>query len=228
MKLLRWSTFAVGVVSVGLATQQPAFAQSQACEGFFQSYSKSEIVDVLVNVRESWMSLAGAQAKVEMLGKADDMYITPATVCRDLALAHTDPSVLADGLKKQRSDREAQARWYVEYQKQGPAQPAEVSQESQGPVEMQTVAAGEGENNSTLPAYDIKAHCRKIGDVAGGSYQIEETCRKNEQEAQKALTTITIPSRISKHCQEIGIVAGGSYQIMLTCVKQEIEAKNRL
>lgn len=222
-------SFVAGLV-MGLLLQSPAHAQSQACEGFFQIYSKSEIVDVLVYIRDSWMSLAGAQAKQEMLGKADNIYISPATVCRDLALAGMSPIQLEEGLKKQRTAREEKERWFIDYRKEMLTRIAEIPKGDAESVGIARVAANEREpdTNRNVNYYDIKAHCRKIADIAGGSYQIEETCRKGEQEARKDLTTITIPSRISQHCQEIGAVAGGSYQIMLTCVKKEIEAKDRL
>ena len=132
-------SFAASLV-MGLLLQSPAHAQSQTCEGFFQTYSKTEIVDALVNIREAWMSIAGVQAKQEMLGKADDIYITPATVCRDLALAQVDPSVLTEALKKQRSDREEATRVSTEYRQQ---MLAKIAEAPAVPFEGATIEPGE-------------------------------------------------------------------------------------
>lgn len=77
-------------------------------------------------------------------------------------------------------------------------------------------------------AFDIDAYCKEVADAAGGSYQIEETCRKMESEAKAKLEKMSIPSRVEKYCKEIGEAVGGSYQIMETCVKQELESKSRM
>jgi hypothetical protein len=77
-------------------------------------------------------------------------------------------------------------------------------------------------------SYDINSHCREIGRVAGGSYQIEEACRNQEHQAQSKLSRKNIPSQIANHCREIGRVAGGSYSIAEACVEQETSAKSRL
>ena len=82
------------------------------------------------------------------------------------------------------------------------------------------------ENISRL--FDIEKKCAKIKEFAGGSYQIEQTCRNQEREAQSTLMGMSIPTEIEKHCTEIGAYADGSYQIMLTCVEQETKAKANL
>lgn len=77
-------------------------------------------------------------------------------------------------------------------------------------------------------AFDISGYCRQVSDAVGGSYQVEETCRQQEEEAQTILSRKQIPSRIAKYCREVGQAVGGSYQIMNTCVDQELGAKARL
>jgi hypothetical protein len=77
-------------------------------------------------------------------------------------------------------------------------------------------------------ANDIKAYCQSVANIAGGSYQIEETCRQEEMTAREELQKMTIPQRIKNYCEKVGSAAGGSYQIMETCVEQETNAKNRM
>ncbi|MCK5604140.1 hypothetical protein KAR91_19790 [Candidatus Pacearchaeota archaeon] len=81
---------------------------------------------------------------------------------------------------------------------------------------------------STSFAYDINSYCAEVAKVAGGSYQIEETCRSQERQAKQNINRMSVPSRVEKYCKEIGQVAGGSYQIMETCIKQELGAKSRM
>lgn len=76
--------------------------------------------------------------------------------------------------------------------------------------------------------FDTKAYCRRLADVAGGSYQIEEACREQEREAQASLARKEIPSRVENYCRKLGETAGGSYNIMNACVDQELAAKGRL
>jgi hypothetical protein len=83
--------------------------------------------------------------------------------------------------------------------------------------------------SSTLGyAFDIARYCRTIGQHAGGSYQIEKSCRDMEYEAKAKLARMTIPPRIKRYCQNIGQHAGGSYNIMLSCVEMELEAKRSM
>jgi len=35
-------------------------------------------------------------------------------------------------------------------------------------------------------AFDIKSYCRQVSDAVGGSYQIEETCRQQEETPKQA------------------------------------------
>jgi hypothetical protein len=77
-------------------------------------------------------------------------------------------------------------------------------------------------------AFDIPEFCRRVSESVGGSYQIEEACRKEEREAQASLSRKQIPSRIEIYCREVAQAVGGSYQIMNACVEQELAAKARL
>ena len=81
---------------------------------------------------------------------------------------------------------------------------------------------------SSLPSFSRTAYCEKIGETAGGSYQIESTCRDMEAEALSSLQSQTIPERILQYCTQIGETAGGSFQIMNTCVDMESEAASGL
>lgn len=83
-------------------------------------------------------------------------------------------------------------------------------------------------SSAGLPSFDTEAYCRKIGDTAGGSYEIEETCRNEESRALSQLNSESIPARTLEYCSRIGDTAGGSYVIMQTCVEQEEESASHL
>lgn len=77
-------------------------------------------------------------------------------------------------------------------------------------------------------AYDIPAYCKTVAEAVGGSYVIEEECRKQEVLARANLVKTTPPSRIDKYCEEVGSAVGGSYVIKEECAKQELKARARL
>ena len=77
-------------------------------------------------------------------------------------------------------------------------------------------------------SFDISAYCRSIADTAGGSYQIELTCREMERDAKSRINRKQVPDRIMRYCRRIGETAGGSYQIMLTCIIQELNARSQM
>jgi hypothetical protein len=78
---------------------------------------------------------------------------------------------------------------------------------------------------TVLPVYDTPAYCRKVGQAAGGSYQIEGTCRESEGNAQRDLRSrVVIESRVLTYCDRVSSAVGGSYQILLQCVKNEEQA----
>lgn len=78
------------------------------------------------------------------------------------------------------------------------------------------------------PTFDTEKYCREVAQTVGGSYQIEEACRKQERDALSALARRQIPARVERYCREVGQAVGGSYQIMNACVDQELAAKARL
>jgi len=84
------------------------------------------------------------------------------------------------------------------------------------------------ERKTELPNFDTHAYCASIGEVAGGSYEIEKTCRAMESEALSKLQSRSIPDRVLNYCATIGKTAQGSYQIMNTCVDMELEAADSL
>lgn len=77
-------------------------------------------------------------------------------------------------------------------------------------------------------AYDIRAYCKTVSEAAGGSYVIEEECRKQEALARANLARNPPAARIEKYCEEVGSVIGGSYAIKEECVKQETHSRGRL
>jgi len=76
--------------------------------------------------------------------------------------------------------------------------------------------------------FNIKSYCREVADAVGGSYQIEESCRKIEKESKNKLSRRKVPARIRSYCYEVAKAVGGSYQILESCIDMELEAKGRL
>lgn len=77
-------------------------------------------------------------------------------------------------------------------------------------------------------AFDIAAYCRQVADAVGGSYQIELSCRQQEEAARSRLAGMQLPERIRAYCTQVADAVGGSYQIMETCVQQELKARQQL
>lgn len=96
------------------------------------------------------------------------------------------------------------------------------------PLAKNKVDESTNKQNGILDQFDTNAHCKKVSEIAGGSYQIEETCRASENEAKNSLRSMSIPPEILEHCLRIGQVAGGSYEIALTCSNDEMKAKSKL
>lgn len=76
--------------------------------------------------------------------------------------------------------------------------------------------------------YDIAKYCSTVADSIGGSYQIEQECRKQEVASQAKLQKMKLPARIDNYCTKVGGAIGGSYQIKLTCAEQELAARSQL
>lgn len=73
--------------------------------------------------------------------------------------------------------------------------------------------------------YDVNSYCAQVSTQAGGSYQIEKECRREETASRLKLSKLNLPVRIEKYCTKIGSAIGGSYQIKLACAEQELEAR---
>ena len=75
---------------------------------------------------------------------------------------------------------------------------------------------------------NIESYCRKIGDDAGGSNEMELTCRDEEFEAKRWAERHDTPQRTYNYCFGMGRDAGGSYVMYQTCVEQEEAAGSKL
>lgn len=76
--------------------------------------------------------------------------------------------------------------------------------------------------------FDSYAYCREMAESAGGSYSLEDNCRKREEQAKRSLAGRAIPSDVRQYCSEMAGSIGGSYSLMANCIKRELEAKKRL
>ena len=70
-----------------------------------------------------------------------------------------------------------------------------------------------------VPYFDIAGYCRGIAD---GSYLVETGCRKNEEDARRKLSMMTIPDRVLRHCR--GVI-DDSYSVLHGCIVSELGAK---
>lgn len=73
--------------------------------------------------------------------------------------------------------------------------------------------------------FDVNRYCREVSEVAGGSYQIEKSCRSQETRSRERVASASVPARVMAYCDEVATVVGGSYQILESCIKQELAAK---
>lgn len=79
-----------------------------------------------------------------------------------------------------------------------------------------------------IPQFDIKAYCKNVADVSGGSNVIELGCRDMENDAKSALAKMSIPSKVLNYCTEVARASGGSYSIVQGCVDMEIDAQQKM
>ena len=79
-----------------------------------------------------------------------------------------------------------------------------------------------------VPAYDIKATCREIASVSGGSKVIELQRCKDETAAQERLQKTSVPANTMRTCDEIARMGAGSYVILEQCIKDELDAAAQL
>lgn len=84
------------------------------------------------------------------------------------------------------------------------------------------------ESAEGIPMYDSDAYCAHIGDVAGGSNEIELTCHQEESDAHEWARENVGSPRSMRYCAKIGETAGGSYEIFKTCLQQEESAAAQL
>lgn len=89
---------------------------------------------------------------------------------------------------------------------------------------MAQVKKAQQESAEGIPMYDSDAYCAHIGDVAGGSSEIELTCRQEEADAHEWVRENVGSPRSMRYCAKIGSTGGGSYQIFKTCLQQEASA----
>ncbi|MDR2947030.1 MAG: hypothetical protein LBV79_09820 [Candidatus Adiutrix sp.] len=78
------------------------------------------------------------------------------------------------------------------------------------------------------PAFDTKAYCRSMGDMAGGSSEMELFCRQSEATAKQTIAGLEASDRAVKHCGELGQASGGSYEMMEFCLREEMAAEQKL
>ena len=80
---------------------------------------------------------------------------------------------------------------------------------------------------SSFPIFDIDSYCRELGDMAGGSNEIELTCRHQEEAARDWARDHDTSQRTAKYCRGVAETAN-SYEIFKTCVEQEEDAGSHL
>lgn len=77
---------------------------------------------------------------------------------------------------------------------------------------------------SSLPRYDVDAHCKVISEVGGtGSQMILQGCYQQEQMHYDRTKQIwdDLPKQMRSHCDQIARAGGGSYMILAGCIDQE-------
>lgn len=86
--------------------------------------------------------------------------------------------------------------------------------------------AAPGAARAEMPNYDVEAHCRQVGQVAGGSQEMENFCLRQEQSAYDSLKPVWdgLPASLRSHCDQVAQMAGGSFEMLKFCVGQEIKA----
>ena len=76
------------------------------------------------------------------------------------------------------------------------------------------------------PGYDIDAYCATIAEAAGGSYQLESSCRKQETDALDRFGRLEgVEPRILSYCRNTADIAARSYWFLVTCIGSEEKAK---
>ena len=79
--------------------------------------------------------------------------------------------------------------------------------------------------------YDIKAYCKNVANVSGGSYAIEESCRQMEADARLRVEArrAGVPKRVMAYCDRVAVIGGGgSYAMLDSCIDMELQAKRNM
>ena len=79
--------------------------------------------------------------------------------------------------------------------------------------------------SASAEEFDINRYCAQVAEAVGGSYQIENACRKQESESRAKLSQLNLPTRIDNYCSQVASAVGGSYRIKLTCAQKELAAR---
>lgn len=84
-------------------------------------------------------------------------------------------------------------------------------------------------SSTTLPQYDIKAYCKQVADISGGSAMIEKECRRLEKVSFNAIQKMSVPAKTMRYCDQVARVGGGgSYSTLQGCIEMELGAAEDL
>jgi hypothetical protein len=78
------------------------------------------------------------------------------------------------------------------------------------------------------PSFDVKAYCHNIGEVSGGSAELELSCRHHESDAAMWIRLHPTSTNTYLYCKNIGQTAGGSFELMQSCIQHEEQAQQQL
>jgi hypothetical protein len=76
----------------------------------------------------------------------------------------------------------------------------------------------------SMPNYDIASYCHGL---AGGSYSLESTCRKSEQNDKEVVQRATVSPEIWRYCANL-VGSSESYSLLRSCIRSEESAKSSL
>lgn len=115
--------------------------------------------------------------------------------------------------------------WMEYSKKDGAPMMSYVPRPQQAPASEKPKKAASG----SLPHYDIKAYCKEVADISGGSAMIERECRKMEKAALDELQKMSVPVKTLRYCDEVASVGGkGSYSTLQGCIEMELRAAEDL
>jgi len=85
-----------------------------------------------------------------------------------------------------------------------------------------------GDITNAYPEYDTARYCKRLGDMVGGSNDLELTCVQQENDAAKDVFAKSVTVRTMNYCDGLAKNVGGSYELLETCIEQENKAASRL